>query len=321
MPRVWICALVVSVALLLGLTSGTSASAEQGAVAVACPSLGVEPQSALAARAEADLLVRGTGGKLSIVCTGSSATLTFLVADGPGQPATLPLPPEPRAAIERILEALDELLPRAPSWSAPAAAPPPPVLAPLPPVALPPAPQRLMPPPPVQQEERTEDWDRAGVELGAGVETELWSSAAAGALGPRLGLSWAPEPVWALRLSGGPSWGLRAPEGVSGFLLRLEVGAEVRFGPERSFRLAATVLGDRLAAASDDQSTSDFSPGGVLRASYGAWLGGVRLSGGPLLVLHPGAVRVELGARELYRIPAVTGGLAVEVSFAPWEER
>jgi hypothetical protein len=299
-------ALGLVLCVLQGVRLAAAQGVEGGGARVDCPALGAEPESSLLARAQAELLVRAPTGRLSISCRDGVATLGFAPSGGPLEATELTLPAEPRAAVDRLLEAIDARLPALPARAPAAPAPPPPAPA----VAMASAPG------PRQSASARE---RVGVELGMGAEAEAWSSAALGALGPRLAAAWAPEPLWALRLSGGPSWALRAPEGVRGLLLRLEVGAEIRLGPGGAFRIAASILGERLSVTSSDQGTEETALGGIARATLGTWLGGVRVSGGPTLGLHPGGVRVELGSRELYRIPSVTGGLILELQVAPWD--
>jgi hypothetical protein len=56
---------------------------------------------------------------------------------------------------------------------------------------------------------------------------------------------------------------------------------------------------------------------GALHLRYAAFRAPVRLVLGPTLVLNPGPVRVELGAREVFRIPAVVLGWVIEAEFGP----
>src|SRR5262245_20229034 len=96
--------------LLPGVLRESCARADEGVVAIDCPSFDGETRAALDARARAELLVRSRAGTLIIVCQGSDATLTWHPLDGSPTARTMPLADDARASIDRFLEALDLLL-------------------------------------------------------------------------------------------------------------------------------------------------------------------------------------------------------------------
>ena len=151
----------------------------------------------------------------------------------------------------------------------------------------------------------------------AGVRGELWSPRAAAALGPRLGVDFSPSPAWALGAGLGAVFGVRSVSGVSAHAIRPDVVAEYRPGGAEGLRVGATVLFDILSARGAGQSSTGTGFGGGAHVRYAVAAGHFVLAFGPSLLLHAGPVRVTLGASELFRIPAATAGVAVDVGWVP----
>jgi hypothetical protein len=276
------------------------------AITIDCPMLAVEPRAALESRAQAELLARGEAGTLGVACAAGSAQLNWRPAQGEPSDGTVTLPSDPRAAIDSILEALDELLngtspsPRqpvlvAPSWASV-------------------EPSRRAP------GELTPSGIRGGA--AAGMSFEAWSGTES-VLGP----SMRAEVLFPIRLAleGGAriAWGLAAPAEVSARLVRLDVGLEYAFDESRHFRVGAAALFDSLHVASSaggvTQNASGASFGAGFRATYTLTVTHlVHVALGPTLSVRPRPIRVDEGIRESFRIPVSALGALVELELAPF---
>lgn len=294
--------------------------------AIDCPRLGAEQKAALDARARVEFLVRQLSGTLVVVCR-ETAELTWHSFDHPPVRETVPLAAEPRATVEQILAALDPLLagqsqPTTPATSTPGMDPQPALPTPTSiPVTPAPTPLPDSPPPlPTPVDTRSTAQARShGIFVQAGALGELWSGALPGALGPRVSARFELPNRFAIDAGGTLLFGLTSPDDVSARLVRVHAGGEYAFDGARRFRAGIDVFVDSLhATASQNLGTADKSVGGMdVRLSYAWGSGPFGLVLGPTLNFHPGPVRVELGTRELFHIPAVSAGVVIEAAFGP----
>lgn len=304
------------------LAGSAVAQAPDSRVVVECPAFDAESRAALEARAKADLIVRHVSGTLSFVC-GAAGRVTWTPAGGDTVQGDVPLAPNTNEAIERFLESAEGLLLAA---SAPVPPAPPPADSTQVPPAAPPA--EAPPPPepeaatPVVSESPSPRAPAArGIPFGAaaGGVFEMWDSP------PALGASglvrWYVSRHLRLDAVGMLLFTTEASLGISGRVVRGAAGAEWSFGADERFRVGARAFVDSLRASAADGggSSEDVSAGGRVHATYAVPLAGsVSLVFGPFLAVRGAPVRVELGAREAFRVPVVTGGAEIQLE---WDGR
>jgi hypothetical protein len=336
---------------LLGLFAiesfGAPALAGEGEVPVRvdCPALTEEQRAALESRAKAELLVRHESGTLLIACSAGAAVVRWQPQAGAAREDRIELGSDARRTQERILEAVDRLLSPAPVSAVPAppVAEPAPVqpaaeLPPLPPALKPPAPKprasrapapmprapqsTAVPAPRALAPQPASSDEAPFVEVLGGAGFELWSSEAGAVLGPEARVVAGLPAGWAISAGALLAWTLRAPEDVSGRLLRGRLGAEYHLGPARRFRVGAALLLDWLTATRDVEASSetehDLGLAGLIGARYLLFAPPLRLALGPDLTLRGAPVRVVIADREVFRIPALAAGASAELVFGPF---
>jgi hypothetical protein len=287
-------------------------------VAIDCAALATEHRAALESRAKAELLVRSQSGTLVVACRGGTAELTWHSLRGGSSVARVALDGDDRATVDRVLAALDPLLDVPAPGATQSAGSVVPVVAPeIPPedanaptpVDAPTPPARATPP---RSEARTAAVPAEEAPLwaaSAGAFAELWSANVIGVIGPRAHAGVALPAGIAFGASAVIAWTPVATSNVRGRLVRLGMDAEYQLGDERRFRLGAGASLDLIHASADGSLQTDPAdaavPGASLHALYAFPGRPFRVALGPIVGIHGGPVRVELGATEVFRLPAV----------------
>jgi hypothetical protein len=316
----------VLIALSTALAVAPCGAEPDVTIAIDCPSLDGEARAALETRAKAELLVRDASGTFVVVCRDGSAALTWHPLSGVPASSTSTMNTDSRTSIDGVLDALDDLLAGpaasvaaalAPVTTSPVAPPPTPVV---PVVKAPP----LSPPGTVaipQASTRRPGWP--GLLLGAGVATELWSQTAT--LGPRARIAVPLPSRFEVGAAGTLLFALRAPDGVSGRLIRVAVGGDYGIDDGDRFRIGADVFVELLHADAGVAGSADkVEFGGLLRASAAILTKPIRIAIGPTLAARPDTLRAQLGPNRdgsggvtAFELHLFTVGIALDVTTGP----
>jgi hypothetical protein len=275
------------------------------------------------ARAQVDLTLRAAGGgDLEAVCDGLAATVTWRPRSG-GKFERGVSAASPAALVDALLFAVAELA----GDAARVARPHPTPLPETDPSDEPPATDAQ---PPASPERNAADRPSAvagpAIPFGllAGGTAALLSTSGAGVVGPNVGLLFGLSPRAVLTLEGGYGFGFGVSNSaVSVHTLETMALASTTLGSSRAYELGGGLVFGSLSASTDSQqftSTSGGSKvylGGVVRARYGAMIGGVRVSFGPELRLNvlPTQVVVINGTaaeESVWQISTFSAGLTLE---------
>ena len=319
-----------SAALVVMGVSRISTAEPSVVVAVDCPELGDEPRAALEARARAELMVREIAGTLVVRCR-ESAQLSWHPLAGDSVQSSVALAGAAPTDVERILEALDPLLgPRtnpepgpapdagaaSPSGTSTAPPPPAPTVAP---VVTPLARPEPVAPPATQASAQNED--EGAWSVAAGGVVERWSSEVVGAAGGRARGELGLPGRFSMNAGAAVLLGLEAPSDVSARMVRFLAGGEWAIDVKRHLRVGVEASVDLLhaspAASLQTAAADQTLLGGGVHVAYAVRVASFGVVTGPTLGFHPGPAKVELGDHEIFRVPSVLLGWALDVELGP----
>jgi hypothetical protein len=310
--------------LALGVAlSSWSATGNASELSVSCPALGEEESAALSARLHADLEVRHASGRMMVTCSAERLWVAWIPSAGAARQEEVLLGAAEAPTVEHAFEAADRLFSDRSLWTTePAPAPQPPVAQPGPQTPPPADPAtRPSPPTPSTPPRDAPVSERGPIHVGLsfGMTGELWSSEAAGAIGPRGGVVVGPTDWLKLSAAGGLRLALRHPDDVSATAVDGRLGGDASVLDGRVW-LGLGVLLSRVSVrtGADRGSLEDSETPVAFEARALGSLGdrSIRLLAGPFIGVRPGPTVVRLDGAEVFRIPTLTAGLSVDLEVA-----
>jgi hypothetical protein len=318
------------------------------AVRMSCPLLSDASAAEFEARAKVDLSVRASrGGELEVICDNLAARLRWRARGGVWSTRAMPPAATPATLVDALLVSSKELVEEATrieqrgnadvrSEASEPSAPVPPNAADIPDAPSEPAPNRVRQtlrtaeetPDPAQRDSATPSLDRpdgpsepapkwaAGILVGT--QAALFSVQGRGMVGPSLGVFLPLPRGFVAYLIGEYDVGFGAGDIVSVRVAAASAVVARQFGPARAFEIGVGGLVGSVSADADPPyqptSRSQIFGGAVARGRYALRYEAWRFAFGPDVRFHGFRTEVAVDGAEVWSVPVLSVGLALEVS-------